>query len=428
MTGAADVPEAEAGSRSPWSGAGSAAAPPRHAGAAEPAEYGGVVAEAPPAEDAGSEEVGIASVAPPPQEPGSSGQVVPALGARTVFPAGGPLGGLRGGNGSGSGLSNGVTAGAGSAGVATAPASAAPVGELTPQARAAVDALKMLRDAYGRGAGGTPGAVGPGGGAASGGGQGATAAGLAATQLYQRTLATAFHNLDNQLANYLIGLSGKNSIDRAALHRLLRDLDVALAEVGPTAYTAAGRERVHAILTAALRRGQQLTSGSQATAAETAAAIDQLTLQYLYNINGRDYPAALFAPVSGAGPVSAAGTSAAGQRALSVAMAQLGKPYVWGAQGPNAFDCSGLTQYAARSAGASIPRTSQEQYRQLPKVNPADIRPGDLIFPGERFNGGNPTHVLMYIGNGQCVEAPRTGLNVRVTKLPSSYAATRWMN
>ncbi|MFI6369293.1 C40 family peptidase, partial [Nocardia sp. NPDC050630] len=147
---------------------------------------------------------------------------------------------------------------------------------------------------------------------------------------------------------------------------------------------------------------------------DTASAINRLTNQYLYNIAGKKYAG------------SAAGTSAAGQKAVEVAMAQQGDPYVWGAEGPNSFDCSGLMQYAAAKAGVSIPRVASAQYQQLPKVNPADIRPGDLIFPDAQFNNGNPGHVMMYIGNGQCVEAPHTGDVVKVVKLPSGYHATRW--
>ncbi|MEV5840323.1 C40 family peptidase, partial [Nocardia sp. NPDC052112] len=119
-------------------------------------------------------------------------------------------------------------------------------------------------------------------------------------------------------------------------------------------------------------------------------------------------------------------SSEAAKTAMKVALAQRGDPYEWGAEGPGSFDCSGLMQYAAAKAGVQIPRTAAEQYKQLPKVKSSDIRPGDLIFPDSEFNNGNPGHVMMYIGNGQCVEAPRTGLNVRVTSLPKSYHATRY--
>ncbi|MFE2961002.1 C40 family peptidase [Nocardia tengchongensis] len=244
----------------------------------------------------------------------------------------------------------------------------------------------------------------------------ATAAAAAEAQLYQRTVATSFHNLDVQLANYMARLAGSHGLDRAKLMQLLREMDVALAEVGTSVYTAAGRQRVHDILTIALQKGQYLVTGTAASAAETAAAIDQLTAQYVYNINGRDYTPSRLLPT---------GSGTAG-KAISVALSELGKPYVYGATGPDSFDCSGLTQYAARAAGVQIPRTSQEQYSQLPSVTPANIRPGDLIFPSTAFGSGGPTHVMMYLGNGKCVEAPHTGAVVRIRALPTQFAAARW--
>lgn len=275
--------------------------------------------------------------------------------------------------------------------------------------------LKLLREAYGSGGSATtvPRTSTP---SNTGTGTGSTTAALRAVQVYQATAAAAFRNLDKQLATYLIGLAGTHAVDQNALHQLLIELDTALAKLGPNAFSAAGQQRVHTLLAAALQRGQTLVGTTHATAAETAAAIDQLTAQYLYNLSGRNHPGL---SVTGASP------SGPGQRAVDAALSKLGKPYVWAAEGPNSFDCSGLTQYAARAAGVSIPRVSQDQYL-LPKVAPANIRPGDLIFPAERLNGGSPTHVMMYIGNGQCVEAPRTGLTVRVVNLPDRFEATRW--
>ncbi|MEU4345793.1 C40 family peptidase, partial [Nocardia sp. NPDC023852] len=119
-----------------------------------------------------------------------------------------------------------------------------------------------------------------------------------------------------------------------------------------------------------------------------------------------------------------AGATGAAAKAIAVALSQTGKPYVWGAEGPNSFDCSGLMQYAAAAAGVKIPRVAADQYRQLPKVNPSDIRPGDLIFT--RFGNGGPGHVVMYIGNGECIAASRSGVPIGKVPLPKSYAAARW--
>ncbi|MET9320385.1 NlpC/P60 family protein [Streptomyces sp. NPDC003038] len=97
----------------------------------------------------------------------------------------------------------------------------------------------------------------------------------------------------------------------------------------------------------------------------------------------------------------------AGKRAVQFATAQIGKPYVWGAEGPGSFDCSGLTSQAWRAAGKGIPRTSQEQLRLLPKIALKDMRPGDLIIYFD-----DASHVGMYVGDGAMVHAPRPGRNV----------------
>lgn len=107
--------------------------------------------------------------------------------------------------------------------------------------------------------------------------------------------------------------------------------------------------------------------------------------------------------------------SARGDRAVRYGLRQVGKPYVWGAQGPGSFDCSGLTSQAWSHAGRPIPRTSQEQWRQLPHVPLRALRPGDLViyFPGA-------THVAMYLGDGLVVQAPRPGARVKVSPVASN--------
>ncbi|WP_063728975.1 NlpC/P60 family protein [Streptomyces sp. RTd22] len=94
--------------------------------------------------------------------------------------------------------------------------------------------------------------------------------------------------------------------------------------------------------------------------------------------------------------------------AIQAALGQVGVPYVWGAEDPkHGFDCSGLTSWAYRQAGINLPRTSQQQMKVGVEVDKQHIQPGDLLFP-------EPGHVMMAIGSGKLVEAPRTGLDVRV--------------
>ncbi|ALO10512.1 Putative NPL or P60 family secreted protein [Streptomyces venezuelae] len=110
------------------------------------------------------------------------------------------------------------------------------------------------------------------------------------------------------------------------------------------------------------------------------------------------------------GPVTAPNTRAA--EAVSFARAQLGKPYVWGATGPSAYDCSGLTQAAWRAAGVSLPRTTYTQINAGQRVSRSQLAPGDLIF----FYSGI-SHVGLYIGGGQMIHAPRPGAPVRVAPI-----------
>ncbi|GCB48135.1 C40 family peptidase [Streptomyces sp. NL15-2K] len=99
----------------------------------------------------------------------------------------------------------------------------------------------------------------------------------------------------------------------------------------------------------------------------------------------------------------------AGKKAVKYATAQIGKPYGWGEEGPKAYDCSGLTSQAWASAGTAIPRTSQEQWKQLKRVDVEDMRPGDLIIYFK-----DASHVAMYIGDGAMVHAPRPNRTVTI--------------
>lgn len=117
------------------------------------------------------------------------------------------------------------------------------------------------------------------------------------------------------------------------------------------------------------------------------------------------------------------GTSPAAQRAVSFALAQLGKPYVWGAEGPDSYDCSGLTQTAWRAAGVSITRVVGTQMHDGVATDLEHLLPGDLVaIPGGLGTMARPGHVGMYIGDGRVVEAPHTGDVVKVVSLKSYIA------
>ncbi|CAM5355637.1 Glycoside hydrolase OS=Streptomyces alboniger OX=132473 GN=CP975_21445 PE=3 SV=1 [Streptomyces alboniger] len=99
-------------------------------------------------------------------------------------------------------------------------------------------------------------------------------------------------------------------------------------------------------------------------------------------------------------------------KVIDFAEAQIGKPYVWGATGPDSYDCSGLTQDAWKAAGISLPRTTWDQVEVGTTVKTADAEPGDLVFFYDDIS-----HVGIYIGDGKMIHAPKPGTNVRVESI-----------
>lgn len=114
--------------------------------------------------------------------------------------------------------------------------------------------------------------------------------------------------------------------------------------------------------------------------------------------------------------------SAAAQTAVDTARAQVGKPYQYGAAGPDAFDCSGLTQYSYRAAGIELPHSSRRQSEMGTPVARADLQPGDLVFFYEPVS-----HVGIYVGDGQMVDAgsEETGVSQRSVDMEGYNFARR---
>jgi cell wall-associated NlpC family hydrolase len=122
------------------------------------------------------------------------------------------------------------------------------------------------------------------------------------------------------------------------------------------------------------------------------------------------------------GPPGAANT------ALQTALSKRGSQYQWGGNGPNAFDCSGLTKFAYAAAGVTIPRVAVDQYRVGRPVAQNELQPGDLVFYDD--GTGNPAaihHVAMYVGEGKMVDAPTEGqlVDVRPIRGDGHYIGAR---
>lgn len=196
----------------------------------------------------------------------------------------------------------------------------------------------------------------------------------------------------NKLASIRTELDKKVEAQRGEIEKLQREI------------AAAERRRE----LRAERRARAAARRRKAAAAAAAAAAVQAQQTRAASRSIAVAPPPSYQP----NPAPASGGAGTAVRA---ALSQVGKPYEWGGAGPNSYDCSGLTMWSWAHAGVSLPHSSAAQYSVTARVSSSDLQPGDLVFFGSPIH-----HVAMYIGNGQMVEAPYTGANVRVVPLRTS--------
>jgi peptidoglycan DL-endopeptidase CwlO len=203
---------------------------------------------------------------------------------------------------------------------------------------------------------------------------------------------------------------------------------------------AAHTEGLLAEVSVAQRAAEQARAEADAAAAQATAALAELerqraevqTRQQQYESEYASLSAAEQAVVrtSVAGPslaapdtdaVVAAAPSGDVGAVLEAALEQVGTPYEWGGSGPGGFDCSGLTSFAYRAAGVSLPHSSRAQSRMGVAVSRSELAPGDLVFFGSPVY-----HVGIYVGNGKMVHARTFGVPVAVTSVDmGGYAGAR---
>jgi peptidoglycan DL-endopeptidase CwlO len=194
--------------------------------------------------------------------------------------------------------------------------------------------------------------------------------------------------------------------DRAQAHELTKNVldearaDAAVAPMTPMAQREAMRRRV-----ARLRAQRAHVLAARSRARRRSMALRALRYRMLHH--HRPGTSGLRLPSS---------TGRAGI-AVRAALSRLGRPYVWGATGPDQFDCSGLVQWSYAQAGIHLDRTTFQQINDGIPVPRSQVRPGDLVFP-------HTGHVQMAIGNNLVVEAPYSGASVRISKL-GNYVAIR---
>ncbi len=166
----------------------------------------------------------------------------------------------------------------------------------------------------------------------------------------------------------------------------------------------AARDRVEGKLAAARRELGRLQEGQRAALMRASRSNDR---EGLARALGKDLPA------SGrvtCGDVGVKPASARVAKVLDYACAQLGDPYLWGGDGPDSFDCSGLTQQAWARAGVSLPHNAAMQSRLGRRVSANELQPGDLVFYHSPIS-----HMGMYLGSGLMIHAPRTGDVVKIS-------------
>lgn len=199
------------------------------------------------------------------------------------------------------------------------------------------------------------------------------------------------------------------AVEREAVERTLagqaEEVARLEAEVSEAQQGSAEAERAEA---QRIARESALRVAAERAAEQAAERATRSARQGVQNASGRASVPSPTPPTRGtATPPSSAGGR--GKRAVDAALSQLGKPYKWGAAGPDSYDCSGLTMWAWRHAGVSLPHSSRMQYEATARISRADLQPGDLVFFGRPIH-----HEAMYIGDGKVVEAPYSGSQVRI--------------
>lgn len=219
---------------------------------------------------------------------------------------------------------------------------------------------------------------------------------LAADQARHRLLAAA--RTDTEAA----GVIADARRDRAQARALTQSVvDRARADGTATPSTPMAQREAIRRRVARLRAQRAHVVSARGKARRHATALGALRYRMMHH--------------GGAGLPSPNGRAAVAVRA---ALSRLGRPYVWGATGPDRFDCSGLVQWSYAHAGVQLGRTTYQQINDGIPVPRSLIRPGDLVFP-------HAGHVQMAIGNNLVVEAPYSGASVRISRLGNNIAIRR---
>ena len=173
-----------------------------------------------------------------------------------------------------------------------------------------------------------------------------------------------------------------------------------------------------------------LAHGTKVTVKSTSNGWSQITSENITGYVSDQYLSSTKPSIGSSSDTNSSTSSTSASKVISYAKQLLGKPYVWGAQGPNGFDCSGFTYYVFKNAaGITLPRTSAAQSKYGMAVSKSNLKPGDLVFfDTSGPNNGGVTHCGMYIGDGQFIHAASGQGKVVINNLNSSYYVNAYVN
>jgi cell wall-associated NlpC family hydrolase len=223
-----------------------------------------------------------------------------------------------------------------------------------------------------------------------------------------RLSANLYMNQQTRLASIFSAPSPGGALDQLTFAvNVAQDESTDLANLRQAEAAYASRsQQLDALASQQAGEQEQLAAQRAAILAHIAA------LQQLRASAGGAYTVPASLPVPATITVAAPAVSGTAGRAVAFALAQLGKPYSYGAAGPGAFDCSGLTMAAWAAAGVGLPHNAAEQWGSVAHISRADLRPGDLV-----FYFGDIHHVALYLGDNRVIHAPTYGQDVRVQSI-----------
>ena len=264
---------------------------------------------------------------------------------------------------------------------------------------------------------------------------------------------------DEGTAPGLDGSADQSRQGRNGMNTVVEDTRNGVAALAPSTDTPAGKQQLVTHLQGQLQRAKTLLQVSEQRNAAMAQMIRNASMGYrgggamgggMPGMGG-GMPTAMM-PGGGAGAMGFPNLAALGltrneaalgalpgsqtagpggpsaHDAVRAALSKLGRPYVWGAKGPNAFDCSGLVHWSYAQAGVTLGSNTYALINQGAPVAPGSVEEGDLIFPKSAFGeGGNPGpgHVMLAVSPTQCIEAQQSGVPVKISPMPSAFVARR---